>query len=1041
MRRIPRVFPWRECGSFADSMYLRRLPRIRRFTEATGIDEFRSLFLRTKVPKPLPKKPKYDFSQPHVSWRVAIDSFKVVTNDIYKNQSDKFVEIDRNSNAIIFLFLQALKKDARPIPKMLEDVNDVNMILEELIGPSAIFSYQSLSDSKHLNAVFYLSGKQRLLSSLQDPVFLKSLQDFFLNERFGSHESVAHIADVAFSTTNIPLCSEIRNTFRVWFVKRLKTARSQSKNVEEREIARKDLIDVYDRMRLCPLLGDMPVVKNNQKFIRILQQKSWHSLFQKEIEQCPIHLEKVIKCLNPIVADRVFTSSDLLSFFDAFSRYSRSKATLFDLFYQQPHLFESQNAQSQVKALLHTFRENECILLSQITSNIVSHVLRLPSKLVSDIEPFFSPMTSKEIVEDAKLFTVLNNRPIEYLRKFEKAARFVKTKDFESYPYTVRNKMLTKFCGFAKVSFHASKLIRRNVDAETYNEYLVAAWKFLDEANLREDLPDSVRKELREITRTARRPVDLSPSRRPIERQLDALQSGKLGLQDVMTYMSTDPNRAFMRLYTWYAEYTFILVSDAVQKHKEYRSRLIVPVPTLKNLLDHPQLSSMDPKVSNAIVTWSHTALTLLNGSFDDFKNVLDGIRPLKDYLRDVPSVSPVHESLNQSLETAYQTFAPDLEFEGERSIVINTMRDIIERPKIGKKTRAKENEMRLYGSLETKFCSKYSNVNIAVLGTSRMKLYFEKAKERLQEKHQHRFTIRHSRDVKVLRINWRKSAMVELSLYNEGYFARTKLLNAYSSIDPRIVKVVVLFKEFIRSRNLHDQDVQHMGMYGYTVIALHYLVRYHPLLVPLLHVDDNTTSDAYEAGKNWMDQAENFIPSSDATVSELFQGLLEYLIFTYKFDSTQCISLRQREPIILSRQEAIEKFPKSEVSLLVEDPIDPSKNLAKLVPDRLKRAVFYEIASLWVHLKEGGDYMDIYKEDALPKTPGIIFMGPKAEHRDPKAKILKERGVIKSLTWKARKRRLKRKRQLMEKRKVSRQELESQFESHGNNGKPILSL
>ncbi|EGW01115.1 Terminal uridylyltransferase 7 [Cricetulus griseus] len=150
-----------------------------------------------------------------------------------------------------------------------------------------------------------------------------------------------------------------------------------------------------------------------------------------------------------------------------------------------------------------------------------------------------------------------------------------------------------------------------------------------------------------------------------------------------------------------------------------------------------------------------------------------------------------------------------------------------------------------------------------------------------------------------------RSGLEVDISLYNTLALHNTRLLSAYSAIDPRVKYLCYTMKVFTKMCDIGDASRGSLSSYAYTLMVLYFLQQRSPPVIPVLQ------EPAY-----WPEYGRN-----TESVGQLWLGLLRF--YTEEFDFKEhVISIRRKSLLTTFKKQWTSKY------IVIEDPFDLNHNL-----------------------------------------------------------------------------------------------------------------
>lgn len=178
---------------------------------------------------------------------------------------------------------------------------------------------------------------------------------------------------------------------------------------------------------------------------------------------------------------------------------------------------------------------------------------------------------------------------------------------------------------------------------------------------------------------------------------------------------------------------------------------------------------------------------------------------------------------------------------------------------------------------------------------------------------------------VPIIKLRFENSLEVDLSCNNTTPLHNTRLLHAYSSLDPRVRELGVAVKLWAKEAQVCGAAFAHLSSYSFVIMVLYFLQVAPKIWLPMLPAQsflEETSADAEErlsaARAGW---------TCTTTTGQLLIRFFEFYAQEFYWGS-EVVSLRfgtrldVREPFFASLKGR--HFPR----LHVEDPCDPSRNL-----------------------------------------------------------------------------------------------------------------
>ncbi|XP_027730738.1 terminal uridylyltransferase 7 isoform X5 [Vombatus ursinus] len=176
-----------------------------------------------------------------------------------------------------------------------------------------------------------------------------------------------------------------------------------------------------------------------------------------------------------------------------------------------------------------------------------------------------------------------------------------------------------------------------------------------------------------------------------------------------------------------------------------------------------------------------------------------------------------------------------------------------------------------------------------------------------------------------------RSGLEVDISLYNTLALHNTKLLAAYSTIDPRVKYLCYTMKVFTKICDIGDASRGSLSSYAYTLMVLYFLQQRNPPVIPVLQeiYEEEKRPEIIVDGWNtyffdrigelpafWPEHGKN-----TESVGELWLGLLRF--YTEEFDFKEhVICIRRKSLLTTFKKQWTSKY------IVIEDPFDLNHNL-----------------------------------------------------------------------------------------------------------------
>ncbi|XP_062936754.1 terminal uridylyltransferase 7 isoform X2 [Cynocephalus volans] len=176
-----------------------------------------------------------------------------------------------------------------------------------------------------------------------------------------------------------------------------------------------------------------------------------------------------------------------------------------------------------------------------------------------------------------------------------------------------------------------------------------------------------------------------------------------------------------------------------------------------------------------------------------------------------------------------------------------------------------------------------------------------------------------------------RSGLEVDISLYNTLALHNTRLLSAYSAIDPRVKYLCYTMKVFTKMCDIGDASRGSLSSYAYTLMVLYFLQQRNPPVIPVLQeiYKGEKKPEIFVDGWNiyffdQMDELPTYWPEygkNTESVGQLWLGLLRF--YTEEFDFKEhVISIRRKSLLTTFKKQWTSKY------IVIEDPFDLNHNL-----------------------------------------------------------------------------------------------------------------
>lgn len=309
----------------------------------------------------------------------------------------------------------------------------------------------------------------------------------------------------------------------------------------------------------------------------------------------------------------------------------------------------------------------------------------------------------------------------------------------------------------------------------------------------------------------------------------------------------------------------------------------------------------------------------------EDFKRIqLDPLPPL------TPKFSNI---LDQVCMQCYKDFSPTIVEDQAREHIRQNLENFIRQEFPGTK-------LSLFGSSKNGFGFKQSDLDVCMTingletaeGLDCVRTIEELA--RVLKKHSGLRNILPITTAKVPIVKFfhlRSGLEVDISLYNTLALHNTRLLSAYSAIDPRVKYLCYTMKVFTKMCDIGDASRGSLSSYAYTLMVLYFLQQRNPPVIPVLQeiYKGEKKPEIFVDGWNiyFFDQISE-LPTcwpeygrNTESVGQLWLGLLRF--YTEEFDFKEhVISIRRKSLLTTFKKQWTSKY------IVIEDPFDLNHNL-----------------------------------------------------------------------------------------------------------------
>ncbi|XP_037706859.1 terminal uridylyltransferase 7 isoform X2 [Choloepus didactylus] len=309
----------------------------------------------------------------------------------------------------------------------------------------------------------------------------------------------------------------------------------------------------------------------------------------------------------------------------------------------------------------------------------------------------------------------------------------------------------------------------------------------------------------------------------------------------------------------------------------------------------------------------------------EDFKRIqLEPLPPL------TPKFSNI---LDQVCIQCYRDFSPTILEEQAREHIRQHLENFIKQEFPGTK-------LSLFGSSKNGFGFKQSDLDVCMTingretaeGLDCVKTIEELA--RFLKKHPGLRNILPITTAKVPIVKFyhlRSGLEVDISLYNTLALHNTRLLSAYSAIDPRVKYLCYTMKVFTKMCDIGDASRGSLSSYAYTLMVLYFLQQRNPPVIPVLQeiYKGEKKPEIFVDGWNiyffdQVDELPTYWPEygkNTESVGQLWLGLLRF--YTEEFDFKEhVISIRRKSLLTTFKKQWTSKY------IVIEDPFDLNHNL-----------------------------------------------------------------------------------------------------------------
>jgi DNA polymerase sigma len=157
----------------------------------------------------------------------------------------------------------------------------------------------------------------------------------------------------------------------------------------------------------------------------------------------------------------------------------------------------------------------------------------------------------------------------------------------------------------------------------------------------------------------------------------------------------------------------------------------------------------------------------------------------------------------------------------------------------------------------------------------------------------------------------------------------KDEFLKFFSSLDPRVEKLLILVKNWSKNRAIGDASQQYLNSYAHSISVIYFLQNCNPPVLPVVEVDISVDS-IQDFRMNLMARYSNFSSENRQSVSELLISYFFYWAFTFEYDNS-VVSLRNRFNSLSTISSRRKRFGHhQQIEFCVEDPLEIRQNVAR---------------------------------------------------------------------------------------------------------------
>lgn len=235
------------------------------------------------------------------------------------------------------------------------------------------------------------------------------------------------------------------------------------------------------------------------------------------------------------------------------------------------------------------------------------------------------------------------------------------------------------------------------------------------------------------------------------------------------------------------------------------------------------------------------------------------------------------------------------------------------------------------------------------------------------------------SAKVPIVKFEYKRFA-VDLSMYNLTALYNSAMLKEYSLIDKRVPILIHLVKKFAKGCRIADASRGSLSSYAWSIMAIHYLQRTNPPVVPILQEAEWNQSKpriGVSGWDVWFKKASEATPQNPRNEQSLTELLSGFFIYFATFDfSMHVITIRQRETMF--------KLQKcwNDCIMAIEDPFELTYNLSGRLDEPMALYIINTFVLAYRHMRR----TQISCLDIPDKTrqANDLFRGPLINRNPP---------------------------------------------------------